>query len=195
MLQHYNRAAQNQGNQSNQDNNMSVYSNVPGNINDPDVQRALKLMQQQKRYQEWLLQEQRNRAIQAQLQLQQIEMNNRRQAMNQSVNPANSLQAYQHMTPEEKHILAQQARMQLQRNNQVGLRTHLLNEHRSSSNNQITPTARNQASSSVQPRPSTSLNSINTQNRNSLLAQTLNPASHRMQQQQQQQSNTSNIRK
>jgi hypothetical protein len=188
LLQHYNRAANNQG------NNMPIYSNQAGNISDLDYQRALQIkiiqqQQQQRQYQEWLLQEQRKREIQAQIE------SNRRQAMNQSMNPGNSHQAYQHMTAEEKHILAQQARMQLQRNNQVGLRTHLLNEHRSSSNNQITSTSRNQASPSAQPRPSTSLNSINTQNRNSLLAQTLNPASHRMQQQGQQQPSSANQRK
>ena len=168
LLQHYQQRANNQA------NNLAAHSNQ-----EAEYQLLLQL-QQQRKYQEYILHQQK---LAEQQKLLQSQRNQQELLRRMQLSSSNPLQALQHMTPEEKHQLAQQARMQLQRNNQFGLRTQLLN-------NQITSTSpRNQISNG---QASSSNNGTNAQNRNSLLAQALNPLSHHRANQQQNSPNQRN---
>lgn len=165
-MQHYQQRANNQAN------------NLAGHSNQEAEYQFLLQLQQQRKYQEYILHQQKIAEQQKLLQSQR----NQQELLRRMQLSSNPIQALQHMTPEEKHQLAQQARMQLQRNNQLGLRTQLIN-------NQIASTSpRNQISNG---QASSSNNGTNAQNRNSLLAQALNPQSHHRAHQQQ---NTPNQR-
>ena len=126
--------------------------------------QTLQLLQQrqQQQYQQYLEEQRRKQFLERQKQQQDL-YNRLRLA---AANPSS-------ITPEERNILAVQARMQQRPRNDTGLRSQLLNEHgganNSHSNNQIRTNHNHRKSSSV---------GVPSQNRsaNSILAQTLNPS-------------------